>query len=258
MFVHYRSRMIRWLSDKFGAAFVRDTALIFAAVFITVESVVATYYGIFEPDRLVGELVISGAMTVLAGLPAIWLLVRRSNRADALSYRLRRLNDLDQMTGLLNKQAFLRDMQKHLEYLPSSTSAGAFAHIEIESSRTTAEPMGDYERDRAIRVIATTIKEATRTSDVGVRLADQQFGIFLRDASGAKAAEITKRLLSEISRRRQQIGLTGQDGAISIGIAAHRPGDNVRVAMHEAAQSLTIAGAKQDSVVIHFRSVRAA
>ena len=106
-------------------------------------------------------------------------------------------------------------------------------------------------------MIAATIREATRSADLGVRLGAQQFGIFLRDANGAKAAAITKRLLKEIAMRQQQVGLMPNNGSITIGIAAHRPGDNIRTAMQEAEQSLATAS-KQDAVVIHFKSAQAA
>jgi diguanylate cyclase (GGDEF)-like protein len=251
------SSMWRWLGDQFGAAFMRETAVNFLTVFLAVELVVAAYYGVLDPDRLVSELIASGAIMLVAGLPAMWVLGRRDKRSEALAYRLKRLNDLDQMTGLLNTQAFLRDVQRLMAYMPVGTSAGAFAHIEVAATKPTGRQMEDYERERAIRVIATTIREATRSADLGVRLGERQFGIFLRDANGAKAAEITRRLLKEIALRQQQVGLVANNGTISIGIAAHRPGDSIRTAMQEAAQSLD-AAAKKDAVVIHFRSVQAA
>ena len=249
--------MRRWLGDQFGAAFVRETAVNFLTVFLAVELVVAAYYGLFEPDRLMSELISSSGVMLIAGLPAIAILSRRSRKSEALSYRLKRLNDLDQMTGLLNRQAFLRDVQRVMEYMPSGSSAGAFAHIEVARSRSTDGQLDDYERERAIRVIAATIREATRSADLGVRLGEWQFGIFLQDANGAKAAEITKRLLKEIALRQQQVGLVPNNGSISIGIAAHRSGDDIRIAMQEAAQSLTVAG-RRDPVVVHFRSAQAA
>jgi len=249
--------MRRWLGDQFDAAFVRDTAVNFVAVFLAVELVVAAYYGLFEPERLVRELMFSSSVMLVAGLPTIAVLSRRSRRSEALSYRLKRLNDLDQMTGLLNKQAFLRDVHRVMAYMPSGASAGAFAHIEVSRNRLSDGQLDDYERERSIRVIAATIREATRIADLGVRLGQWQFGIFLQDANGDKAAAITKRLLKEIALRQQQVGLVPNNGSISIGIAAHRPGDTIHTAMQEAAQTLTVAG-NTDPVVVHFRSARAA
>ena len=123
--------MRRWLDDQFGTAIVRETAVNFLTVFLAVELVVVVYYGLVDRDRLVHELIASSGVMLVAGLPAIWLLSRRSQRADALSYRLRRLNDLDQMTGLLNNRAFLRDVNRVMEHVPAGASAGAFAYIEV-------------------------------------------------------------------------------------------------------------------------------
>ncbi|MGE0282929.1 MAG: diguanylate cyclase [Rhizobiaceae bacterium] len=249
--------MIRWLDNRYSAPLVRDTAVAFVAVLLTVESIIATYYSIFEPDRLIVEMIISAFVTLVAGVPAIWILSQRSQRSNALSYRLRRLNDLDQATGLLNLQAFTRDAQLLLDTTRVKASAGAFAHIEVGESRDLAD---DFERDRVFRSIATTIRETTRSADLGVRLGDRQFGVFIKDVNSAKAAQIMGRLLKEIDRRQKMVGLAPDSVQISIGIAEHRPGESLRTAMEEAFQGLAVArGAdKHDPVVVHFRSHRAA
>jgi high-affinity Fe2+/Pb2+ permease len=118
MFACYVDRMTRWFRDKFGAGLARDMAVTFVVVFVTVELVVTAYYGLFEPQQLVSQSIASGIVALIAGLTATWMLARTNRRHDALSYRLRRLNDLDQMTGLLNRQAFLRDVQQLLDQTP--------------------------------------------------------------------------------------------------------------------------------------------
>jgi len=251
--------MKRLFDHRYDATFIRDTAVVFAAVFMAVEISVAAYYGVFEPERLKSELITSGLVTLFAGLPAIWILARRNRSFDVLSYRLQRLNDLDQTTGLFNRPAFLRAMQKLLECTPAAASAGAFIHMEVARTQPVHGETNDFELDRAVKSIAATIKESTRNIDLGVRLGDRQFGVFLRDVNSIKAAEVSKRLIKDISRRQHQAGYAASAISISLGIAEQRPGESIRAAMQEAAASLSLMpGEKPDPVVVYINSARAA
>jgi diguanylate cyclase (GGDEF)-like protein len=247
------------LSQAFNQLLMRNVVAPYVVVLAGVELVVGAYYWLFEPSRLSFELAISAAITMTVGFPTIWYFMRQHRLLQVLSRELEVMSATDQMTGLLNRQTFLRRLAVSLEEMQWGESAGAFAYIDADRFKSINDMFGHDVGDQVIELIAESMKASVRRGDLLARLGGEEFAIFLHGATVPQAAAASERLREEIRQRAALLTVPGLKVSVSIGIASHQPGEDAHSVMHEADRSLYAAKrVGRDSVVIDLRKFRAA
>ncbi len=231
----------------------------FFFVFGVVQLLIVSYYANFEPERLRFEMIISGAITVAAASPTIWYFQRQHKRLAALSRELVYLSTTDQMTGLLNRPSFLKEVERLVGSLPAGRAAGAFAYIDADHFKQINDRYGHAVGDDTIRYIARHIRDAARPNDLCGRLGGEEFAMFLAGETNAGAGNIADQLRKRIAQQVAFSDLEVREVSVSIGVAAHRPGQSAADVIKEADRNLYAAkNLGRNSVVVDLKNHRVA
>ncbi|MEW9805427.1 GGDEF domain-containing protein [Mesorhizobium marinum] len=247
-----------WLAS-WSLASVKRAALLFAIVLIGVEAMVLTYYWGDGTEQLMFELAISAVITTTVGVPVLLYVVSQHERLRQLSERLAYLSSTDQMTGLLNRQTFVERLGMEFRKPGGETSRGVVAYVDADHFKRLNDRFGHRVGDRVIQLIAQHIRAVTRSDDLCGRLGGEEFGIFLVGATLEEAGGIAERLRREVNACEIEVDVPGVSVSVSIGIAAHRPGESALDTMQAADRSLYAAKNEgRNAVVIELQRYRAA
>jgi diguanylate cyclase (GGDEF)-like protein len=108
--------------------------------------------------------------------------------------RLRVLADEDELTGLHNRRAFMRDLEVEVERAlrygrPLTLVLGDLDHFKLLND-THGHPGGD----RALCHVAHVLKTGLRTGDGAFRIGGDEFALLLPETTGTQAAAAVRRL----------------------------------------------------------------
>ena len=129
--------------------------------------------------------------------------------------RLRHAASHDKMTGLLNREAFLAELEAATE-----ERSGVLLMADADHFKQINDQLGHLRGDQALVLIAAAIREAVRPGDVIGRIGGEEFGILLRRLDLQDAGALAEKI-------RRQVELipwppTGERGkalSVSIGLA---------------------------------------
>lgn len=238
---------------------LKRIALISAIVLFGVEAIVVAYYWDFGLERLKFELTMSAFIVGVVGLPVIVFVVMQHERLRVVSERLAHLSATDQMTGLLNRQTFLDKLGLQLFATAKNKSGGVFAYVDADHFKRLNDRFGHALGDKVIQLLARHIRASTRQGDLCARLGGEEFGIFLTGATLDEAGAIAERLRRDVYASERELNIPGVSISVSIGIAAHRPGEGALETMQAADRSLYAAKHEgRNAVVIELKRYRAA
>jgi diguanylate cyclase (GGDEF)-like protein/PAS domain S-box-containing protein len=136
--------------------------------------------------------------------------------------KLWQLANLDPLTGLLNRRAF---MERGAALLEEGWRLGrpiAVLMIDADHFKSINDGFGHQAGDDVLRVLADILRSAVRGGDLLGRLGGEEFAIILPGADGPDADRIAERLLADV--RQAEVPVSGRMLAItvSIGISVAR------------------------------------
>jgi diguanylate cyclase (GGDEF)-like protein len=108
--------------------------------------------------------------------------------------QLRVLADQDPLTGLPNRRAFMRELEQEVQRAlryghPLTLAIGDVDHFK-EINDTHGHPTGD----RALCMVADTLRAGLRATDGAYRLGGDEFALLLPETTREEAAEVVRRL----------------------------------------------------------------
>ncbi|MDE2445520.1 MAG: GGDEF domain-containing protein [Alphaproteobacteria bacterium] len=185
------------------------------AGFVSVAITMVTTFVVLATIPLMGEKPAPSAyylMTILPFLVSFPLLSYLIHKADqaaelnknlqaayrelaALHAQLTEKSRKDDMTGVLNRTAFL----EHIESLKEDQQQGTLLMIDADHFKQINDRFGHLIGDEALIVIAQTISAAVRSNDVVGRLGGEEFGVFLKGARKSDARAISERIRASIN-----------------------------------------------------------
>jgi diguanylate cyclase (GGDEF)-like protein len=131
---------------------------------------------------------------------------------------------LDQLTGLLNRGAFVEILR---ETIAQSTAGGArFAvlYMDLDNFKDVNDALGHPAGDELLRAVADRLRANTRASDTAARFGGDEFAVIADTVSDIEAASRrADKLIEALSEPYIVGGVPVRTGA-SIGIALHEPG----------------------------------
>jgi diguanylate cyclase (GGDEF)-like protein/PAS domain S-box-containing protein len=167
---------------------------------------------------------------------------------------LRHMADHDGLTGLLNRRAFERELDRHVEHLARYGPRGAVVLIDIDHFKNVNDTLGHSVGDQLITKVADALREHIRNGAVTARLGGDEFAVLLPDGDPDDAAATADELLEAIRKLRvaspsgrlrhvsASIGvapfdserLTGEDVLVNADLALYeaKEGGRDRVACH--------------------------
>ena len=136
---------------------------------------------------------------------------------------LERLSRTDDLTGLLNRRAFVEELPRRLTHQRRKQRVGALLYIDLDNFKTINDQLGHQHGDEMLRRFGRILRERSRVGDLAVRLGGDEFALWLEetelDGAKTKAAKLLAAAdeLSELTNDRA--------GAVSlsIGIALSNP-----------------------------------
>ena len=118
--------------------------------------------------------------------------IRERKRTEA---ELRRAADTDPVTGLLNRQAFERELTRHVEYATRYGSGGSVLLFDIDNFKYVAETLGTEAGDELLLTLAGLIRSRLRRTDLMARLGADEIGLLVHGVGRARARTLAEELL---------------------------------------------------------------
>lgn len=105
---------------------------------------------------------------------------------------------LDMMTGMLNRETFLKELGSEKERSPDQTSC--FVLLDVDHFKRINDTYGHQAGDRALVLIARTILDVIGPLTLAGRIGGEEFGVFLPQDDGIEAISLAEALRIAIER----------------------------------------------------------
>lgn len=136
-----------------------------------------------------------------------------------LQRELERQARTEPLTGLLNRRAFLDDLQRRLDRQArtrAAAPAGSLLFIDLDLLKPLNDRFGHGAGDAALNAVARLLREFARPTDLAGRLGGDEFGLWL---DGADATAATRRAAALCTAMRHTTAVeTGHRGTLSLSI----------------------------------------
>jgi diguanylate cyclase (GGDEF)-like protein len=149
----------------------------------------AVYSGsVRELERSVGEQV---GEIALRAVPAL---------DNAFRYReVRRLADLDALTGLRNRRFFHETLQRECTRAHRYGRSLALLVLDLDDFKSINERVGHLAGDAVLAETALRVRGVLRASDIACRVGGDEFAIILPEAGSGQAAQLYGRIEEAVS-----------------------------------------------------------
>jgi diguanylate cyclase (GGDEF)-like protein/PAS domain S-box-containing protein len=151
--------------------------------------------GIHHPDGRLRWLCVSATPMGPDAQPEAVVLTFRdiTDRRD-YEAELHRLAEVDELTGLPNRRAFLATLADHLASRRREDSRGALLVLDLDRFKELNDTLGHAVGDRVLVHAARAMEERLRVTDYLGRLAGDEFAVLLPRASEEQAEQVARAL----------------------------------------------------------------
>ena len=152
---------------------------------------------------------------------------------------LRLLSETDEMTSLFNKRSFNETLSKEMKKAARYSRRFSILLIDADNLKDVNDSHGHGAGDQLIKVLANTLRECLRTSDVIARIGGDEFVVLLPEADHKHARDAAERVRSasantSFDRDGEKVSMT-----VSIGIASYPDdGEGLEEIMENADRAL--------------------
>jgi len=159
---------------------------------------------------------------VLECLPIILIALltpRLVERVRDAGERLQAASDRDEITGLLNLQAFTRLLLE--EHARANRRGGSYALVlvDIEALKSVNERFGHEAGNKALAAVAQALKRSARSADLVARYGGDEFLVFISGAGAAIAGTVANRIRHNVATTTVDMSGSLHRVAVSIGVA---------------------------------------
>lgn len=146
-------------------------------------------------------------------------------RVNALRRAHKQLNKLantDGLTGLLNRRAFLGELEKRLARHLRNRLRGTLIYFDLDNFKKVNDVRGHQAGDEVLKAVAELVRKTLRVVDLASRIGGDEFLIWLEETGPEAAASIAQRLHDAARDLDRRYGVEGFPLGISIGIVLSR------------------------------------
>ena len=143
----------------------------------------------------------------------------------------------DHLTGLANRREFERVMEREVALSERHGRSLSVMMIDLDNLKRINDRQGHRAGDAALRLVAQQLQRVVRASDVCARVGGDEFAVAMPETSLERARDVAARLRTAI----RHVGLSAKSAdqvAVSIGVAAWRPGQDWQAVYQVADASL--------------------
>ncbi len=199
--------------------------ILLKTMIVTVVAVMSAHSLSFVVRALVGKpadqltLMIATILPIAIAVPIALYVFRQTEKLDRAYAALLLANDAlarkasrDQMTGLLNRESFMAQ----IDVLRLVPAGGALLMVDVDHFKQINDSYGHPVGDEALMRIAAAINAATRRDDLVGRIGGEEFGAFLVGADVEEAQRVGQRLRQAVEALDFQVA--GQRVALSVSV----------------------------------------
>ncbi len=143
------------------------------------------------------------------------LVFRDVTEMRALSNRLSYQATHDALTGLINRHEFEKRLEQTIVDSTRSDEHHILCYLDLDQFKVVNDTCGHVAGDELLKLIASTLREYIRDSDLIARLGGDEFGILLKNCHFKKAKDIIKKTKKAINDLR----FVWDDKSFNIGLS---------------------------------------
>ena len=123
-----------------------------------------------------------------------------SLESQRLQEVVRRSALFDALTGLPNRQLFVRQLEHALALWRRSQTPFAVLFLDVDGFKLINDSLGHQMGDRVLIAVGADIKEELRSVDTGARFGGDEFVILLNDTDAAGALAVAQRVQARLAK----------------------------------------------------------
>ena len=139
---------------------------------------------------------------------------------------LERISRTDELSGLLNRRAFIEEVERRLHHLRRMGRGGALMYVDLDNFKLVNDVHGHQAGDEALKALSDILSKGSRAGDLVARLGGDEFAIWLEEADEPAARAKARSLLGECASLKRFSGSEERPLGVSIGVALSAPGDD--------------------------------
>ncbi len=200
----------------------------------------AAFLGLTEADMT--PQVIEALQTLMTEIDdlrsEVAMLKLRLNEAQAQA-------DMDVLTPVLNRRAFLREMKRVSAFAQRYGSPASVVFFDLDNFKAVNDRFGHAAGDEALKAVAKRLLGNVRESDVVGRMGGDEFAVLLAQADKDTAISKAQSLAEAVCDTPVQFGEWSAPLHISYGVREIEPGSDPEVALAEADAAMFVRKRKQ-------------
>ena len=153
-------------------------------------------------------------------------IIRMILEREAMHLEMAQQARTDSLTGLLNRRAFLEEMERHAARQGRDNEPATLMFVDLDNFKPVNDRLGHEAGDDVLRHTAVLLRKTFRPTDLVARLGGDEFAIWMNGADHMTAAERAEYLRDAVPSELADI--TGPDlprVGVSIGIACRDAAD---------------------------------
>ncbi len=148
----------------------------------------------------------------------IWS-VRDITRTHLLEQQLKLLSETDELTGVLNRRAFLSSFEASIVAHTKNSKALSCLMIDIDHFKEINDQVGHFSGDRVISRIAQVCQNRIGDGDFIGRIGGEEFAVILEDKSAMQAYKVAEHIRQSIQQSTCNVDGIEINTTVSIGVA---------------------------------------
>lgn len=218
-------------TDPFAA--IRKRALVRAGAQVVARETAApdsaAFLGLSETDMT--PKVVEALQTLMTEIDDL------RNEVSVLKLRLNEaqgLADMDVLTPVLNRRAFLREMKRVAAFAQRYGSPASVVFFDLDNFKNVNDRFGHAAGDEALKAVAKRLLGNVRESDVVGRMGGDEFAVLLAQADRETALVKAQSLADAVRSTPVEFGEWSAPLHISFGVREIEPGADPEAALAEA------------------------
>jgi diguanylate cyclase (GGDEF)-like protein len=163
---------------------------------------------------------------------------RELEEAKAQIAQLERLADEDALTPIANRRAFVRELTRMIAFTKRYGVPSSVVYFDVNGMKQINDNHGHLAGDAALRLVAKTLLENVRSSDIVGRLGGDEFGVILAHTNEGQAKAKAESLADALSST--PLRWSGVDIPVTAahGVYSFTAGDDPQVAIEAADRAM--------------------
>lgn len=146
------------------------------------------------------------------------------NRMRDYNDRLQDMASHDPLTQVLNARAYYAACEQQIALSQRSQQPFSVLFVDLDHFKKINDTHGHAAGDEVLRVVARTLGQSLRGSDLLGRIGGEEFSVFLPDTTLQGALQVAENLRTAVAQCRPDTANTTLDITASIGVASRTPG----------------------------------